>query len=112
MFWLLYFATAVVHAQNLITTEAGGGGQITYSETLLTPTVTVGGTAGTILYSGLAPSLVGVYQVNAVVPLVPGHGTQVILSVGGASATASYTNPSAVGLGNANTLVVNLDQLL
>ena len=30
-FWVLSFATALVHAQYLITTEAGGGGQITNS---------------------------------------------------------------------------------
>jgi len=64
-----------------------------YSETLLTPTVTAGGTAGTILYSGLAPTLVGVYQVNAFVPLVLIYGTQVTLGVGGVSATAFYTRP-------------------
>ena len=64
-----------------------------YSETLLTPTVTAGGTAGTILYSGLAPTLVGVYQVNAFVPLVLSYGAPVTLSVGGASATVSYSYP-------------------
>jgi uncharacterized protein (TIGR03437 family) len=64
-----------------------------YSNTLLAPTVSVGGTAGTILYSGLAPTLVGVYQVNAFVPLVPSYGAPVTLGVGGASATVSYSYP-------------------
>jgi uncharacterized protein (TIGR03437 family) len=63
------------------------------SETLLTPTVTAGGTAGMILYSGLAPTLVGVYQVNAFVPQGIGYDAPVILGVGGASATALYTYP-------------------
>jgi uncharacterized protein (TIGR03437 family) len=64
-----------------------------YSETLLTPAVTAGGTAGTILYSGLAPALVGVYQVNAFIPTSLGYGAQVTLSVGGASTTGTYTYP-------------------
>ena len=64
-----------------------------YSETLLTPTVTAGGTAGTILYSGLAPTLVGVYQVNAFVPVVLSYAAQVTLAIGGASATVSYSYP-------------------
>ena len=64
-----------------------------YSETLLTPTVTAGGTAGTILYSGLAPGLVGVYQVNAFVPQGISYNAPVTLSIGGASTTASWTYP-------------------
>jgi uncharacterized protein (TIGR03437 family) len=61
-----------------------------YSDTLLTPTVAVGGTPATVTYSGLAPTLVGVYQVNAFLPLgTPlGYGTTLTLAVGGASATA------------------------
>jgi uncharacterized protein (TIGR03437 family) len=66
-----------------------------YSDTLLTPTVTLGGTPGTVTYSGLAPTLVGVYQVNAFFPLgTPlGYGTPLTLAVGSASATAQIPVP-------------------
>ena len=36
--------------------------------TLATPTVTMGGAVAQVQFSGLAPGLAGVYQVNAVVP--------------------------------------------
>ena len=64
-----------------------------YSKTLLTPTVTAGGMAGTILYSGLAPTLIGVYQVNAFVPRGISYSAPVTLAIGGASAIAFYTYP-------------------
>jgi len=38
------------------------------AETSTTPTVTVGGVAAKVLFSGLAPGYVGLYQVNAVAP--------------------------------------------
>ncbi len=49
------------------------------------PTVTIGGIGASVSYSGLAPTLVGVYQVNAVVPVgvSPGNTVPVVISVGG-----------------------------
>jgi uncharacterized protein (TIGR03437 family) len=38
------------------------------SQTVTTPSVSIGGASATVLYSGLAPFAVGLYQVNAVVP--------------------------------------------
>lgn len=55
------------------------------SPTLTTPAVTIGGIAAVVSYSGLAPSLTGLYQVNAVVPpgALPGSAVPVVISIGG-----------------------------
>ncbi|MGA7238045.1 MAG: hypothetical protein WBY44_20325 [Bryobacteraceae bacterium] len=49
------------------------------------PQVTIGGIAGTVLYSGLAPNLVGLYQVNVQLPLnaPSGPAVPVVLKIGG-----------------------------
>ncbi len=54
------------------------------SITPTTPVVTVGGVASVVSYSGLAPSLVGVYQVNVLVPLgvSPGNAVPVVVTMG------------------------------
>jgi uncharacterized protein (TIGR03437 family) len=52
--------------------------------TALIPTVTIGGQQATVLFSGLAPLSVGLYQVNAVVPVAASPGVQkVVISIGG-----------------------------
>jgi uncharacterized protein (TIGR03437 family) len=52
--------------------------------TVATPTVTIGGQPAHVQFSGLAPALVGLYQVNAVIPQGTGSGLQqVSLSIGG-----------------------------
>ena len=54
------------------------------------PTVSIGGVQSLVTYSGLAPTLVGLYQVNVLVPsdVVPGNAVPVILSIGGAVSNA------------------------
>ena len=58
------------------------------STTLTTPTVTIGGVAATVTFSGLAPTFVGLYQVNVEVPTnAPvGDAVNVVLTIGGATA--------------------------
>lgn len=41
------------------------------------PQVTIGGKASSVAFSGLTPGLVGVYQINAVVPAGVSAGDQV-----------------------------------
>jgi uncharacterized protein (TIGR03437 family) len=65
--------------------------------TVQTPTVTIGGIPVTnILYSGLAPGLVGLYQLNVQVPagVAPGDAVEVVITVNG---NASNTVTIAVG---------------
>jgi len=48
------------------------------ASTTTTPTVTIGGIRCSVLYSGLAPGLVGVYQINAIVPAGLSIGNQAL----------------------------------
>lgn len=56
------------------------------ASTTTLPVVTVGGWPAAVSFSGLAPSFVGLYQVNAQVPdsVVPGDAVPLTLSIGGA----------------------------
>jgi uncharacterized protein (TIGR03437 family) len=57
--------------------------------TLATPTVTIGGVPATVLYSGLAPGLVGLYQVNVQVPANAPTGNAVNLAISVGSLTSN-----------------------
>jgi uncharacterized protein (TIGR03437 family) len=60
------------------------------THTKVDPAVTIGGQPATILFSGLAPTYPGLYQVNAIVPAGISAGTVPIsLSIGGATTKAS-----------------------
>jgi len=56
-----------------------------YLRTILTPIVTIGGVQAEVSFSGLAPTLVGVYVVNVKVPstVSPGDTIPVTLTIGG-----------------------------
>jgi uncharacterized protein (TIGR03437 family) len=58
------------------------------SETTTPPTVTVGGVSASILFSGLAPTFVGLYQINVQVPAAApfGNAVPLVVSIGGATA--------------------------
>jgi uncharacterized protein (TIGR03437 family) len=57
------------------------------AETTTTPTVSIGGVAATVLFSGLAPGMAGEYQVNAQIPVAApaGGDVPVVISIGGAT---------------------------
>ena len=60
------------------------------SRTEATPEVTIGGRPATLLFSGLAPGNIGLYQVNVIVPEETPPGIQPLrLTIGGVSAPAS-----------------------
>jgi len=52
-----------------------------YSLTRTTPTVKIGGVAAVLQYSGLAPGYVGLYQVNAQVPMSVSPGNAVPVTI-------------------------------
>ncbi len=59
------------------------------SQTVTAPVVTIGGKPAQVVFSGLTPSTVGLYQLNVVVPAT-GTGLQpVVVSIGGATAKTS-----------------------
>ena len=57
------------------------------ANTVATPTVTIGGQSGKVIFSGLAPGFVGLYQIDVVVPggITPGNQVPVVISTVGAS---------------------------
>ena len=59
----------------------------TLAQTTVSPTVEIGGVTANVLFSGLTPGSVGLYQVNAQVPLgtTPGSAVPVFISIGGFS---------------------------
>ena len=59
------------------------------SVTVVEPTVTFGGVTGRVLYSGLTPGFVGLYQINVEVPGGSPLGIQVPVEIdsGGVSST-------------------------
>jgi uncharacterized protein (TIGR03437 family) len=60
------------------------------ADTLLTPTVTIGGVPANVIFSGLTPGAVGLYQINVTVPtgVTPGNQVPVIVSMGGQTSPA------------------------
>ena len=60
----------------------------TLQETVVTPTVTIGGAAADVTFSGLTPGYAGLYQINARAAGFTPQGTQqpLVVSVGAASA--------------------------
>jgi uncharacterized protein (TIGR03437 family) len=62
----------------------------TLSRTNLSPTVTVGTTTANVAFSGLAPALVGLYQINFTVPdSTPSGSVSVVVSMNGVSSNTA-----------------------
>ena len=62
--------------------------EVPLSETTVQPQVTFGGVPGGVIYSGLTPGFVGLYQINVSVPGSAPKGLQVPLTIdAGASTT-------------------------
>ena len=64
-----------------------------FAETTVTPSVSIGEVDALVVFSGLAPGTVGLYQVNVQVPagVTPGNSVQVMLSIGGVQANLVTT---------------------
>jgi uncharacterized protein (TIGR03437 family) len=61
------------------------------ANTVTMPTVTIGGESATVLFSGLTPGFVGLYQIDAIVPggIPPGDQVPVVVSILGATRPAA-----------------------
>jgi uncharacterized protein (TIGR03437 family) len=60
------------------------------ANTKATPTVNIGSSAGQVIFSGLTPGSIGLYQVNVTIPAGAPSGTQTLtLSIAGQSTTVS-----------------------
>jgi uncharacterized protein (TIGR03437 family) len=72
----------------------GGPSAAPFAETVMLPTVLVGGQQASVLYSGLAPGLAGLYQLNVQLPAAtPAGNVPVQIRVNG---TTSNTATIAV----------------
>ena len=60
-----------------------------FSQTTTPPTVTIGGLNAPVQFSGLSPTLVGVYQLNVTVPTTGAGSKPVVINIGGAASRAS-----------------------
>jgi adhesin/invasin len=86
--YLSIYATGLGEVTNPPTTGAPAGAA-PFSETRVKPVVAIGGIPADVTFSGLAPGFVGLYQVNARVPLgFSGNAIPVTIKVG---ATVSNT---------------------
>lgn len=73
--------------------EAPGSPNLASTKT--TPVVTIGGQSATVVFSGLAPGIVGEYQVNVQVPAGISAGNQPItISIGGVTSPAQTAGSS------------------
>ena len=57
-----------------------------------TVTATIGGVAATVEFAGLAPGYAGLYQVNILVPQLPGGRHPLMISVNGAGSNTADVN--------------------
>lgn len=81
---VVIYCTGLGAVTNQPASGAAPGASLAYTST--TPTVTIGGAPAQVLFSGLAPQLVGVYQINAVAPAgsAIGDSVPVTISISGA----------------------------
>lgn len=88
---LIVYATGLGQLQ----TSPPADGQNSLEETrqtLVTPSVFVGGMSAQVLFSGLSPQFVGVNQLNIVVPNVPaGDALPIVLNMGGIISPSNIT---------------------
>jgi uncharacterized protein (TIGR03437 family) len=96
-------ATTPVHAGDVVELFANGLGPVNnqppsgspapsspLATTKTQPTVTIGGTAANVSFSGLAPGFPGLYQVNVTIPAGVAAGTpNISVSIGGQTSTAA-----------------------
>jgi trimeric autotransporter adhesin len=65
--------------------DGAAGPSAPLANTLVNPTVTIGGQNAGVSFSGLAPGFVGLYQIDAMVPggITPGSAVPVVMSIAG-----------------------------
>jgi uncharacterized protein (TIGR03437 family) len=80
-------------ATNPAVTTGNAAPTIPVANTVIAPTVTIGGISSFVSFSGLAPGFVGLYQINAQVPPGIGAGTpQVIVQINGVQSNVTSIN--------------------
>lgn len=87
---LQIFCTGLGAVSNRPATGEPAGGDIQVALTTTTPQVKIGGVPATVTFSGLAPSFVGLYQVNAKVAAATpkGAAVPVVIEAGGVTSNS------------------------
>jgi uncharacterized protein (TIGR03437 family) len=86
--WVVLYCTGLGQTQPPVLEE---GKPAIGQRTLVVPGLTVGGATARVDYAGAAPTLAGVYQINAIVPSVPAGDRELILTIGGKSSRSGVT---------------------
>jgi uncharacterized protein (TIGR03437 family) len=73
--------------------EGAGAPTSPLSRTVAQPTVLVSGEAVPVFFSGMAPGLVGVYQVNAILPADAPSKFEVVVRTGGRTSVPFVVQP-------------------
>jgi uncharacterized protein (TIGR03437 family) len=82
---VLIYCTGLGAVSSPPASGAAGNGQ----QTMVTPSVAIGGENAIVSFSGLAPEFVGLYQVNAEIPATLKSGNQpVVIQLNGASSNS------------------------
>jgi uncharacterized protein (TIGR03437 family) len=83
--YIQIYGTGLGPVTNQPATGAPAPGAPLLAETTVAPTVKIGGVQAQVVYSGLAPGTVGLYQINAQVPngVTSGSSVDVTVSIGG-----------------------------
>jgi uncharacterized protein (TIGR03437 family) len=73
-----------------VTPNIPAGQIVKQSSSLPSFQISIGGAPATVMYAGLAPNTIGLYQFNVVVPnVMPSDTASVTFSIGGVSGTQS-----------------------
>ena len=75
------FATGLGVTDPPLATGQTGASSPPLNLTVVTPVVMIGGSSAEVLFSGMAPGFVGLYQVNARVPTAAPAGDEVPLEI-------------------------------
>lgn len=86
---LMIFCTGLGSVNPPVSTGTPAPSAEPLARTVLAPAVAIGGVFAEVLYSGLAPGFVGLYQLNARVPATPGAAVPVTLYAGTAASNTA-----------------------
>ena len=84
--------TVLIYCTGLgaVSSAPADGAPSSGQQTIVTPSVTIGGVSARVAFSGLAPGFVGLYQINIMIPSGVSSGNQpVVITMGGSSSSSA-----------------------
>jgi uncharacterized protein (TIGR03437 family) len=86
------FATGLGATDPPLATGQPGNEAEPLNRTVIVPTVSIGGTQAEVLFAGAAPGFVGLYQVNAIIPVTSQVGNAVSLQIAAGGQTSNVVS--------------------